>query len=130
MNVFQNMPKPTETTKPTAVSTTATAAGAPSLMDNKPTMWDAFGQSLDINLDNLTPFSKGAKNNQNSNIPMNQMMSPTQASKPGASSGPVPAHFNFSSPPTSPNRTTSGLASPGAKPSQTTTSASNNLLDF
>lgn len=39
-------------------------------------MWDKLGQSVDINLDNLTPYSKGAsnKNNQN-NIPMKDLMS-------------------------------------------------------
>lgn len=40
------------------------------------TMWDKLGQSVDINLDNLTPYSKGlnTKTNQN-NIPMKDLMS-------------------------------------------------------
>lgn len=36
-------------------------------------MWDDLSKSVDINLDNLSPYNKGAKNKQN-NISMNNMM--------------------------------------------------------
>ncbi|CAF0943001.1 unnamed protein product [Brachionus calyciflorus] len=38
-------------------------------------MWDKLGQSVDINLDNLTPYSKGLTNKTNQNIPMKDLMS-------------------------------------------------------
>lgn len=36
-------------------------------------LWDDLSKSVDINLDNLSPFNKGAKNKQN-NVSMNNMM--------------------------------------------------------
>jgi hypothetical protein len=35
-------------------------------------MWDSLGSSVDINLDNLSPHSKGTKTNSN-NLPMNAL---------------------------------------------------------
>lgn len=125
------MAKPADT-KPDAAMN-KTGPNRPS-NDGKSTMWDALGQSVDINLDNLAPFSKGTKNN-NSNIPMNLLMSPQQSNK----AAPAANHFNFSSPPMSPNRTApaatpgGGLMSPaGNKPQASSNAAANtpNLLDF
>ncbi len=59
-------------------------------------MWDNLGASVDINLDNLMPYSKGSKNTQ-TNIPMNAMMSQSnQMNKSGS------IHMGLSSPPMSP----------------------------
>ena len=80
-------------------------------------MWDALGTSVDINLDNLSPYSKGAKT-ANPNIPMNvlkssqtQFNSPTKpatntpfgATTPGMSINTSNNLFNFGTPPMSPN---------------------------
>lgn len=44
-------------------------------------MWDSLGSSVDINLDNLSPHSKGVKVNIN-NVPMKAMMTAGQSSGP------------------------------------------------
>lgn len=56
------------------------------------TMWDALGTSVDINLDSLSPHSKGSKVT-NTNVPMNSLKSQSQS----------PANlFNFAAAPLSP----------------------------
>ena len=38
-------------------------------------MWSKLGTSVDINLDSLTPYSKGQKSQPINNLPMNALMS-------------------------------------------------------
>jgi epsin len=45
------------------------------------TMWDALGTSVDINLDSLSPHSKGSKVTQ-TNVPMNSLKSQSQSQSP------------------------------------------------
>lgn len=106
--------------------------GSAAVAENKTsTMWDALGQSVDINLDNLSRFSKGTKGNANSNIPMNQMMSP-QSQQQQSNKAANNNLFNFSSPPMSPTHPSAN--SPVSKPPQPQpqppSSNSANLLDF
>jgi hypothetical protein len=78
------------------------------------TMWDSLGKSVDINLDNLSPYSKGAKNTP-VNLPMNHLINnnsnPSQKTSPplvkqaSLISPPISTgSFNFSSPQTSPKQ--------------------------
>jgi len=59
-------------------------------------MWDNLGASVDINLDNLMPHSKGSKNTP-TNIPMNAMMN--QSNQMNKSNS---INMGLSSPPMSP----------------------------
>jgi hypothetical protein len=43
-------------------------------------MWSKMGTSVDISLDNLTPYSKGQKSQPVNNLPLNAMMQPGAAS--------------------------------------------------
>ena len=72
-----------------------------------------MGTSVDINLDNLSPYSKGIKT-PNPNIPMNVLKSnqtqfnspikpPLGATTPGMSINTSSNLFNFGTPPMSPN---------------------------
>jgi hypothetical protein len=40
-------------------------------------MWSKLGTCVDINLDSLTPYSKGQKSQPGNNVPLNAMMSQT-----------------------------------------------------
>ncbi len=62
-------------------------------------MWDSLGTSVDINLDNLSPYSKGLKSAPANNIPMNALINQQSQKQPSVST----ANFTkFSSPPMSP----------------------------
>lgn len=37
-------------------------------------MWDDLSKTVDINLDTLSPHSKGAKVNKQSNVPLNSLL--------------------------------------------------------
>lgn len=104
--------------------------GSAAVAENKSTtMWDALGQSVDINLDNLSRFSKGTKG-ANSNIPMNQMMSP-QSQQQQSNKAANNNLFNFSSPPMSPtHQSANSPVSKPSQPQQPPSSNSANLLDF
>ena len=106
--------------------------GSAAVAENKSTtMWDALGQSVDINLDNLSRFSKGTKGNANSNIPMNQMMSPQSQQQQSNKAANNNNLFNFSSPPMSPTHPSANSpVSKPPQPQQPPSSNSANLLDF
>ena len=58
----------------------------------QPNLWDDLSRTVDINLDNLSPYSKGVKN-KNANIPMNHL-----AAGNGANVANTKNIFNFGSP--------------------------------
>lgn len=92
--IFDNKPKVTASTTTTTPMTPQAAA------NNKSTMWDELSTTVDINLDNLSRYSKGSKNS-NANLPMNMMMTPS--SKTPVSINTQRASFGSPLGPLSPN---------------------------
>jgi hypothetical protein len=82
-------------------------------------MWDSLGNSVDINLDNLSPYSKGLKSTPANNIPMNALMNQQSQKQPSVSTA---NYIKFSSPPMSPT----SMNSP-TKTNNTNKNTSNNL---
>ncbi len=74
-------------------------------------MWQSLGTSVDINLDNLSPYSKGTKTSAGSNLPMNALMSNNPQSQSFNPS------FNNSKQPTISTGFTTKFASPPMSPS-------------
>lgn len=130
-----------------AAATTTTTAGQVNAQQ-KPiansnvssnSMWDKLGQSVDINLDNLTRYSKGTSSKSNqSNIPMKDLFAMNQNV---AASGNFSKVNQFTTPPMSPssriitnaNATLTNLPSPQtvqmqSKPQQPKQNL--NLFDF
>ena len=88
-------------------------------------MWDSLGTSVDINLDNLSPYSKGLKSAPANNIPMNALMNQQSQKQPSVSTS---ANLKFSSPPMSPTSMNSPIKST-TNTSNTNKNALNNLTD-
>ena len=66
-------------------------------------MWSKLGTSIDISLDNLTPYSKGQKSQPISNVPMNAMTQQSPIRQPIMTSPAIGSNFpRLTTPPMSP----------------------------